>query len=374
MVRNPRVLVLAVSLAVSAFAPAQKNAERIVLSSGEVHEARRSTTEEGVLLTTALGHLTVKPADIAAAEDAAVARKAFAAEVEGLHPANVRGQAAAAKSAAKQGLWTAVRTHANLALEVDPEDAETRTLLAQLAKTFRQNDFEGQDGHRRQKAVDDWLEQSGKDATAAVLAVEKARGTPASLLLRPALKALKSREPWSRYAAARLLTDLRFEPERIKPLYRMSLVDRDARVRKAAVQALKATNDPVFVGLYARNLSRSEQSIRMTAGEALGELGMKEALEPLVQAAAGDGSRPPHSYISVTNQRAYVKDFDVEVAQGAVIADPIVDVVQDGTVLDVAVVQITIERHVYYTSLRRLTGLKHADDPKLWRTALAVKK
>lgn len=374
MVRNPRFAVLAVLFAGSALAPAQKGLERIVLSSGEVHEARRTTSEEGVQLTTALGTLTVKAADIAAATAATDAQKAFAADIEGLHPANVRGQAAAAKSAADKGLWTAVRTHANLALEADPEDAETRALLAKLAKTFRLNAFEGEDGHRRQKAVDDWCEQAGRDATAAVLAIEKARGTPASLLLRPALKALKSREPWSRYAAARLLTELRFEPERIKPLYRMSLVDRDARVRKAAVQALKATNDPVFVGLYARNLGRPEQSIRMTAGEALGELGMKEALEPLVAAAAGDGPRPPHSYISVTNQRAYVKDFDVEVAQGAVIADPIVDVVQDGTVLDVAVVQITIERHVYYTALRRLTGLKHADDPSLWRTALAAKK
>ncbi|MGK0220448.1 MAG: tetratricopeptide (TPR) repeat protein, partial [Planctomycetota bacterium] len=39
--------------------------------------------------------------------------------------------------------------------------------------------------------------------------------------------------------------------------------------------------------------------------------------------------------LSVLNQVAYVKDFDVEIAQAASIADPIVDVIQDGVILDV---------------------------------------
>ena len=39
--------------------------------------------------------------------------------------------------------------------------------------------------------------------------------------------------------------------------------------------------------------------------------------------------------LQVTNHVAYVKDFDVEIAQASVIADPIVDVVREGVVLDV---------------------------------------
>ena len=39
--------------------------------------------------------------------------------------------------------------------------------------------------------------------------------------------------------------------------------------------------------------------------------------------------------LTLVNQIAYVKDFDVEVAQTAFIADPIIDVVQDGLTLDV---------------------------------------
>jgi len=41
------------------------------------------------------------------------------------------------------------------------------------------------------------------------------------------------------------------------------------------------------------------------------------------------------SNIAVMNQVAYVQDFDVEIAQAASIADPILNVVQDGVVLDV---------------------------------------
>ena len=39
--------------------------------------------------------------------------------------------------------------------------------------------------------------------------------------------------------------------------------------------------------------------------------------------------------LQVTNQVAYVKDFDVEIAQAAVVADPVVDVIKEGVVLDV---------------------------------------
>lgn len=357
----------------AATASAQKGLELVRLSSGEVHEARRLRTEDGgTTLVTALGELSVGKNDVADAAPAVGAQAEFAATVEGLHPANAAGQFAAAKAAAARGLWTAARKHLGLALDADADHAEALAMAAGWAKKFRQHAFETDKGSE-QKAVNAWCDKAGADAYAAVVAVEKSKEKSALTRLRPALKALKEPEPWARWAGARLLADLRGEPERIKPLYRASLVDRSPFVRRACVRALKGTNDPVFVALFARNLGNPQQIVRMTAGEALGELGMKEAVEPLLAAAAGDGYKPPHSFISVTTQRAYVKDFDVEVAQGAVIADPIVDVVQDGTVLDVAVVQINIERTVYYTALRRLTGLRHGDDLSAWRQALAKK-
>jgi len=55
--------------------------------------------------------------------------------------------------------------------------------------------------------------------------------------------------------------------------------------------------------------------------------------------------------IAVLNQIAYVKDFDVEIAQAASIADPIIDVVQDGVVLDVRPV-VSADRRFVLMELR----------------------
>ncbi|MHC4851412.1 MAG: hypothetical protein ACYTF5_05295, partial [Planctomycetota bacterium] len=53
-----------------------------------------------------------------------------------------------------------------------------------------------------------------------------------------------------------------------------------------------------------------------------------------------------HANVAVINQTSYVRDFDVEVAQAAFIADPKVDVIHDGVVLDVRPVITHDRRHV----------------------------
>jgi type II secretory pathway component GspD/PulD (secretin)/tetratricopeptide (TPR) repeat protein len=55
--------------------------------------------------------------------------------------------------------------------------------------------------------------------------------------------------------------------------------------------------------------------------------------------------------LSVMNQVAYVQDFDVEIAQAASIADPILGVVQDGVVLDVRPV-VSADRRFIMMELR----------------------
>lgn len=55
--------------------------------------------------------------------------------------------------------------------------------------------------------------------------------------------------------------------------------------------------------------------------------------------------------LAVLNQVAYVKDFDVEIAQAASIADPIVDVIQDGVILDVRPV-VSADRRFITMELR----------------------
>ena len=52
------------------------------------------------------------------------------------------------------------------------------------------------------------------------------------------------------------------------------------------------------------------------------------------------------SNVTVTNQVAYVQDYDVEIAQAASIADPIISVVQDGVILDVRPVVSADRRYI----------------------------
>lgn len=362
----------AVVAALAGAVVAQKPGEIVRLASGRAHEVRRaSPVADGWTVTTALGDVAVLKKEVVGVEPAAAAHARLAPATDGLHPANTAGQFAAASLAASKGLWTEARARLEAVLALDPDHAGARALAASWADAFRLNPWESEQGSGARKAVEDWFELRASDWVGAAMAVRKAEGRGSDLLLRPALKAFKSEKPSARWAAAQILAALKFDSERIKPLYRASLVDRSAPVRRESVRALRATNDAVFARLFARNLAHPSQEVRMTAGEALGELGMKDAIEPLLAAAAGDPPRPPRSHVAVTNQVAYVKDYDVEVAQGAVIADPIVDVVQEGAILDVGIVAINIERHVYYTALRRITGLRLGDDLNAWRSAAA---
>ena len=77
------------------------------------------------------------------------------------------------------------------------------------------------------------------------------------------------------------------------------------------------------------------------------------------------------SSFSALNQVSYIKDFDVEVAQAATIADPIVGVVNSGAVLDAKVVGIygtmtTIEKRIISESLEDLTGRAFGPNPAAW--------
>ncbi|HEX6811820.1 MAG TPA: hypothetical protein VF384_09385 [Planctomycetota bacterium] len=51
-------------------------------------------------------------------------------------------------------------------------------------------------------------------------------------------------------------------------------------------------------------------------------------------------------HVAVINQTSYVRDFDVEVAQAAFIADPKIDVIQDGIVLDVQPVILNDRKYI----------------------------
>ena len=195
--------------------------------------------------------------------------------------------------------------------------------------------------------------EARSQAEASLIAADPARVLPQLLI------ALRD-ERWDlRAGAARMLGKI--GGERVEPtLVTRALVDRVAAVRGAAVEGLREGNHRDIYAPFVRAMAADEMAIRVNAVAALGELGDERAVGYLVKHIHYTGSGP-RSHIYIGRQIAYVRDYDVEVAQRAAIADPIIGTIQDGLVLDVQVTsiegdRITIERRYTSGALGRLTG------------------
>jgi type II secretory pathway component GspD/PulD (secretin) len=119
---------------------------------------------------------------------------------------------------------------------------------------------------------------------------------------------------------------------RVENLYDISLGDSDVLSNSGGLSLQWAYLNDLQLQLVLRAVSKSERVELVTAPRLL-----------VFNTARAN--------IAVLNQVAYVKDFDVEIAQGASIADPIIDVVQDGVVLDVRPV-VSADRRFILMELR----------------------
>jgi hypothetical protein len=155
---------------------------------------------------------------------------------------------------------------------------------------------------------------------------------------------------------------------------RTAVLDGSADVRRAAVALGKGDADAETVSYMASGLAHENGRVRVRTAEALGELGHPAAVGVLVRAAphaaaglGGDGA--PRAHIAFLEQQAYVRDFDVEVASNAFIADPKIANLQSGAVLDVTVVGVVEVRTIvrtYRAALQRLTGSDPGADVRDW--------
>ena len=115
----------------------------------------------------------------------------------------------------------------------------------------------------------------------------------------------------------------------------------------------------------------------MRTADALGSLGRKSAIDLLVKAgpvaaaglASDSGGTKTRGHVAFLTQTSYIRDFNVEVASAAFVADPKVDVMQEGSVLDATVMsmqqQRTIRRY-YQRALRQLSGKDPGRDVTKW--------
>jgi hypothetical protein len=361
-----RILILLV-LGCAAIVPAQ---EILVLTDGSRVEGTRHSLGDRLELRSLFGRCEVPRDAVVSTCGLQEARGLYEDAAEGLPPEHIEARQALARFCLGRGYYTGLRRELDLMLEAQPNHPWVHDLLAEFARRWQPISREGRPLAGRRLAaylLDDLAE---RDPFGAALAMHQGQDLDEAAVVHEAVAALRKGKPWARWAAARLLAPHRHTPERINPLYRAALADPVPVVRTEAVRSLKVTEDPVFVKLFAKNLSNPVARVRVNAAQALGEFGHGSAIRPLVQALA-DSWSPTRNHILVANQVAYVKDFDVEVAQNAVIADPIVDVVTDGAVLDVAVISISIERRTFAAALSRLTGINLGHDAQAWRAYLS---
>jgi hypothetical protein len=179
--------------------------------------------------------------------------------------------------------------------------------------------------------------------------------------LEPALdEDLRRAGPQGRRVAADLVG--RFAPAtRTKVLLVRAIVDSDEDVRVASAVALGRADEPALILPVERALASSSPQVRSNAAAALGHMGYVQALPAIASAitapasgsAAGSG---PRAHIFIGRQFAYVQDFDVEVATASSIADPQIGVLVEGSVLDVRVLSVTIERTTIVRRLAQSAG------------------
>ncbi len=175
---------------------------------------------------------------------------------------------------------------------------------------------------------------------------------------------------------ATLLARRLFPRALVNELARRAMLDGMGSVRLGAAQALRAADDVAVLAPPIDALASTNAAVRTHAVEALGVLAHPAAVEPLVahlaHVAAGSGAPSgTRANIFLGFQTAYVMDYDVEIAQGASIADPIVAVQSSGVVLDArSVVQISreIELQVTVRTLQKITLRADLATPADWQS------
>jgi hypothetical protein len=157
----------------------------------------------------------------------------------------------------------------------------------------------------------------------------------------------------------------------LRPLVHRSLMDAAPTVRQAALTAVKAFDDPNLLAPYVSAMFSEKEALAMNAIAAVGEMDEVIGIEYLVYKLSAHGGGISRSSIYIANQLSFIQDFDVEVAQTAFIADPIVGILQEGAVLEARVIATertawVVERQVIRRSLTKLAGVDLGDDAKVW--------
>jgi len=163
----------------------------------------------------------------------------------------------------------------------------------------------------------------------------------------------------------------------VKSLINRAALDGTEDVRTASARTLRDLNEPAVTAPLVKALGSRSSAVRSNSADALGVIGVASVAPALVAAlaatnAAGSSYSPPASSLFVGRQIAYIQDFDVEAFSGAVAADPQVNVITEGAVLDVRVISVSQrlarvnERSSLRGALGALLGQDFRYNTKAW--------
>jgi hypothetical protein len=171
-----------------------------------------------------------------------------------------------------------------------------------------------------------------------------------------------------------------FPGEEVKGLLVRSVLDGSEDVRREAAVALGEAGEPAVVIPLLRAMGSDYAAVRENAIQAVGNAGYPAAVPALMShmtsvvsavQSGGGGGGSPRSNIFVGKQIAYIQDFDVEVAQFEAVADPQINVLLEGAVLDVRVHGVhvesfAVESRKMRTALAQLTGANPGKTNRAW--------
>ena len=271
-----------------------------------------------------------------------------------------------------EGLYNEAMLQLDRVLERDPDQPAALALLARADLPLSLPPVPDAEG-----GMEPFLAAAARmTAAGRETAVQRLAEAPRITGLRAVLgRELVSRSP-SRRSFATLALRRMFAGSEVEGLLGRAVLDASADVREGAALALKAAANPLVIEPALRAVGSKNVEVRKNAIEALGRMDYREAVEPLfnhlVSLQSGSaGAGAPRVHIFNGRQRSYVQDFDVEVAQNASIADPIINVLVEGSVLDVAVIGVTEyhvagERAAVRGALSRLTGANPGETTTAW--------
>ncbi len=283
----------------------------------------------------------------------------------------------------RQGLSTEALTQLDRVLVSDPDQTQALSVLTRIAPELRIGAIDSAMASEEPTLS---VLRAAANATPSLreIAIQRIASGASGDELRTELRAqLVSHSPRLRALSAlalrRIFPGQNLRVDEVKELINRSVLDGADEVRVEAARALRDVRDPAVAGPALKALNSVNPRLRENSIQALGVMAYPSTVQPLmthlsrVNSAIQSG-RPSSSSsgsIYIGTQTAYVQDFDVEVANGSAIADPQINVLVEGSVLDARVlgsyvVSYASEARLVRSALIDLTGMNHGSSNRAW--------